>query len=111
LLGLCFVHILMGLKIAPVILAGSSSLVMIGLYYFVRFRNCLYIPKVILTGLGLLMLDFTWYSKFLSNGPVLFYLVGRSGLIVSLVKAPISSFHYPILLPQVFRLRTSNHKR
>jgi len=82
LFGLCFVHILMGLKIAPVILAGSSSLVMIGLYYFVRFRNCLYIPKVILTGLGLLMLDFTWYSKFLSNGPVLFFILIFAALVI-----------------------------
>jgi signal transduction histidine kinase len=82
LLGLCIVHILMGLKIAPVILAGSSSLVMLGLYYFVRFRNCLYIPKVILTGLGLIMLDFTWYSKFLSNGPVLFFILIFAALVI-----------------------------
>ena len=82
LLGLCFVHIMMGLKKAPVILAGSSSLVMLGLYYFVRFRNCLYIPKVILTGLGLIMLDFTWYSKFLSNGPVLFFILIFAALVI-----------------------------
>ena len=82
LLGLCIVHILMDLKIAPVILAGSSSLVMLGLYYFVRFHNCLYIPKVILTGLGLIMLDFTWYSKFLSNGPVLFFILIFAALVI-----------------------------
>jgi signal transduction histidine kinase len=72
----------MGLKIAPVILAGSSSLVMLGLYYFVRFHNCLYIPKVILTGLGLIMLDLTWYSKFLSNGPVLFFILIFAALVI-----------------------------
>jgi signal transduction histidine kinase len=72
----------MGLKVAPVILAGSSSLVMLGLYYFVRFRKCLYIPKVILTGLGLIMLDFTWYSKFLSNGPVLFFILIFAALVI-----------------------------
>ena len=82
LLILCLVHILMGLKVAPVILAGSSSLVMLGLYYFVRFRKCLYIPKVILTGLGLIMLDFTWYSKFLSNGPVLFFILIFAALVI-----------------------------
>jgi len=65
-----------------VILAGSSSLVMLGLYYFVRFRKCLYIPKVILTGLGLIMLDFTWYSKFLSNGPVLFFILIFAALVI-----------------------------
>lgn len=82
LLGLCFIHILMGLKVAPVILAGSSSLVMLGLYYFVRFRSCLYIPKVLLTGLGLIMLDLTWYSKFLSNGPVLFFILIFAALVI-----------------------------
>ena len=72
----------MGLKIAPVILAGSSSLVMFGLYFFVRFGSCLFIPKVILTGLGLIMLDFTWYSKYLSNGPVLFFILIFAALVI-----------------------------
>lgn len=82
LLGLCFVHIFMGLKIAPVLFAGSSSIAMICLYYFVRFRNCLFIPKVLLSVLGLVMLDFTWYSKFLSNGPVLFFILIFAALII-----------------------------
>jgi signal transduction histidine kinase len=72
----------MGLKIAPVMFAGSSSLVMIGLYFFLRFGSCLYIPKVILTGLGLIMLDFTWYSKYLSNGPVLFFILIFAALVI-----------------------------
>jgi signal transduction histidine kinase len=82
LLILCIVHIFMGLKVAPVILAGTSSLVMLFLYLFLRFRNCLYIPKVILTGLGLIMLDFTWYSKYLSNGPVLFFILIFAALVI-----------------------------
>ena len=82
LLGLSLTHLLMGLKLAPVILAGSSSLVMLGLYYFVRFRTCLIIPKVILTCLGLIMLDITWYSKFLSNGPVLFFILIFAALVI-----------------------------
>jgi signal transduction histidine kinase len=82
LLILCIVHIFMGLKMAPVLLAGSSSLVMLGLYLFLRFGNCLYIPKVILTGLGLIILDFTWYSKYLSNGPVLFFILIFAALVI-----------------------------
>lgn len=82
LLMLCIVHLLMGLKIAPVILAGSSSLVMLGLYLFVRFGKCLWIPKAIMTGLGLIMLDFTWYSKYLSNGPVLFFILIFASLVI-----------------------------
>lgn len=79
---ICIVHIFMGLKIAPVIYAGSSSLVMLGLYFFLRFGKCLFIPKLILTVLGLIMLDFTWYSKFLSNGPVLFFILIFAALVI-----------------------------
>ena len=79
---LSFVHLYMGLSIAPVILAGSSSVLMLALYYFVRFRNCLLIPKIILTVAGLIMLDLTWYSKFLSNGPVLFFILIFAALVI-----------------------------
>jgi signal transduction histidine kinase len=82
LLLLCIVHIFMGLGIAPVILAGSSSLVMLVLYLFLRFGNCLFIPKLILTVVGLIILDFTWYSKYLSNGPVLFFILIFAALII-----------------------------
>ena len=82
LLILCVVHIIMGLKLAPVIIAGSSSITMLALYYLVRYGSCLYIPKVVLTGLGLIMLDFTWYSKFLSNGPVLFFILIFAALVI-----------------------------
>ena len=82
LLGLCAFHIFLGFNIAPVILASSSSIVMFGLYYFVRFQKCLQIPKVILTVLGLILLDITWYSKFLSNGPVLFFILIFAALVI-----------------------------
>ncbi|MFA5298486.1 MAG: histidine kinase dimerization/phospho-acceptor domain-containing protein, partial [Lutibacter sp.] len=79
---LCFVHLYLALQTAPVILAGSSSILMLALYYFVRFRNFLLIPKIILTLGGLIMLDFTWYSKFLSNGPVLFFILIFAALVI-----------------------------
>ncbi len=82
LLVLCFVHLYMGLKTAPVLLAGSSSILMLGLYYFVRFQNFLLIPKIILTVGGLIMLDLTWYSKFLSNGPVLLFILIFAALVI-----------------------------
>jgi signal transduction histidine kinase len=82
LLLLCAFHLIINLKIAPVIIAGSSAIVILGLYFLVRFSNCLYIPKLILTVLGLVMLDFTWYSKFLSNGPVLFFILIIGTLIL-----------------------------
>jgi len=82
LLALCLFHLIMGLKIAPVFLAASSSLLMLGLYYLIRFKNSLLIPKIILTVGGLIMLDFTWYSKFLSNGPVLFFILIFAALVI-----------------------------
>jgi hypothetical protein len=80
--GLCIVHLLMGLRVAPVFFAGISALIMLGLYYFVRYRNALFIPKIILTAVGLIMLDFTWYSKYLSNGPVLFFILIFVALVI-----------------------------
>lgn len=82
LLILCVVHIIMGLKIAPVIFAGISSLMMLGLYFFVRFGGWLFISKLILTVIGLFMLDLTWYAKFLSFGPVLFFILVFAALFI-----------------------------
>ncbi len=82
LLILCIFHLVMSLKFTPVLLAGSSSLAILGLYYLVRFHNCVNIPKAILTVGGVIMLDFTWYSKYLSNGPVLFFLLIFAALVV-----------------------------
>lgn len=70
---LCIIHFFMGLKAAPVYYAGGSAMIIFGLYFLVRYGTCLFIPKLLLSVLGLVMLDFTWYSKFLSNGPVLFF--------------------------------------
>jgi signal transduction histidine kinase len=53
-----------------------------GLYFLVRYTKYLYFPKVALTLLGLLMLDLTWYSKFLSNGPELFFVMCIGALII-----------------------------
>jgi len=82
LLVLCIVHIIMNLKLGPVFIAGISSLVLMGLYYFVRFKKCLFYPKLVLTIWGLVMLDLTWYSKYLSNGPVLFYILIFGALVI-----------------------------
>ncbi len=82
LLILCAVHLILKLKMAPVFFAGGSSVIMLGLYFLVRFRNYLFIPKLILTLFGLIMLDFVWYYKYLSNGPVLFYIMIFGALIL-----------------------------
>ncbi len=82
LMGLCVIHLIMNLKVVPVFIAGSSSLVILGFYYLARFRNCLFIPKLSLTLWGLIMLDIAWYSKYLSNGPVLYFILIFGALIL-----------------------------
>jgi len=116
---LCLVHVFMNLKLAPVLIAGGGSIMLLVLYFIVRFSTCLFIPKLIMSLVGLVLLDLTWYSKFLSNGPVLFFILifgalvlwvweGRSLLLLLLVyyinigilfiidlNAPPEAFMYP----------------
>lgn len=82
LFGICLVHVFMDLTLAPVIIAGGSCLLLLGLYFLVRFGTCLLYPKLILSVLGLVLLDLTWYTKFLSNGPVLFFVLIFSALVL-----------------------------
>jgi signal transduction histidine kinase len=82
LLFLCLFHLIMNLKTLPVYLAGSSSLILLGLYFLLRFHSCLYIPKLVVTLLGLFLLDLTWYSKFLSHGPVLYFIFAFGALVI-----------------------------
>jgi signal transduction histidine kinase len=79
---LCVFHLIMNLKIAPVYFAGGSSLVLLGLYFLLRFHKCLFIPKLIITLFGLLLLDLTWFSKFLSEGPVLYFIFAFGALVI-----------------------------
>jgi signal transduction histidine kinase len=72
----------MNLSLGPVFIAGGGSLLLFGLYFFVRFGTCLFYPKLILSVLGLVLLDLAWYSKFLSNGPVLFFILLFGALVL-----------------------------
>ena len=75
-------HLIMDLNVISVYLVFISTLVITGLYFVVRFTTLIFIPKLVLTGFGLIMLDFTWYSKYLSNGPVLFFILIFGALIL-----------------------------
>jgi signal transduction histidine kinase len=79
---LSIAHLLLGLDPAPVFIAGSSSLVVSVFYYMSRFRNLVFLPKLSLTFYGLFMLDLAWYYKYLSNGPVLFFILIYGALII-----------------------------
>jgi signal transduction histidine kinase len=69
-------------KLAPVILAGCSCLLVLGIYFLLRFAKFLFYPKLMLTVIGLLFLDMTWYYKFLSNGPILFFILVFAALVL-----------------------------
>ncbi|HZK11552.1 MAG TPA: histidine kinase dimerization/phospho-acceptor domain-containing protein, partial [Atribacterota bacterium] len=75
-------HLLLGLKFAPVFLTAIGSLVFLGLFFLVRFGSSLFFPKVCLTLFGLIMLDFLWYLKYLSNGPLLLFILIFGALIL-----------------------------
>jgi signal transduction histidine kinase len=79
---LAIIHAAMELKTVPAIIAGGSSLIVLGIYLIARFREGLFLPKLTLTVFGLLMLDLAWYFKYLSNGPVLFLILVYGALII-----------------------------
>lgn len=74
-------HLALGLNSAPVVIAGIAALIMTGFYLLVRFRKCLFYPKLILTIGVLVGIDLVWYYKYLSNGPVLFYMFIFAALV------------------------------
>jgi len=82
LMCLCVIHVFMHLSLPPVFIAGGTSLVILVLYFLVRFGSCLFYPKLILSVIGLVMLDLTWYTKFLSIGPVLFFILIFGALVL-----------------------------
>jgi signal transduction histidine kinase/CheY-like chemotaxis protein len=79
---LCVFNIIMNLQMAPVYIAGGSAIILFFLYALVRFGNSLFIPKLSVTILGLIALDVTWYYKFLSFGPVLFFIFAFGALVI-----------------------------
>ncbi|MFD0798275.1 sensor histidine kinase [Maribacter chungangensis] len=83
-LVLCLFHIASSLNRISIFLAFGTAVVLFVLYVAVRFYGYLLVPKTILTVGGLLILDFTWYTKFLSNGPVLMFILIFAALILLL---------------------------
>lgn len=81
LLILCGIHLIINLAKAPVYLAFFSSIVLFGHYLWFRFFKILFIPKSFITFFGIIFLDLTWYFKFLSFGPVLYFIFAFGALI------------------------------
>jgi signal transduction histidine kinase len=79
---LCVFHLIEHLKLAPVIIASGSSILILGLYFVFRFSKWLFVPKLLLTVTGLILLDLSWYSKYMSLGPVLLFVFAFSALVL-----------------------------
>jgi signal transduction histidine kinase len=81
--GVLFVfHYFTSEKFGPVFMSGISTLIILGLYFFIRFYDYTLIAKILFSSVGILLLDVSWYEKHLSNGPVLFFIMAFGGLIV-----------------------------
>jgi signal transduction histidine kinase len=79
---LSIVHLINGFRIKPFIMSSSSSVIMMALYFVLRYTDFLFWPKLILTTIGIAFLDITWYVKYLSNGPVLFFVFAFGALVL-----------------------------
>ncbi len=66
----------------PIFISGVSMLVLLFLYYLVRIKGKVFITKLILTIYGLIALDMTWFLKFMSIGPILYFIFAFGALIV-----------------------------
>jgi signal transduction histidine kinase len=82
LIALFFMHLYFRYSDGPIIITGISMLVLFWLYYMVRVRGKVFFTKLVLTLYGLAALDFTWYVKFMSIGPILYFVFAFGALIV-----------------------------
>lgn len=82
LIALFFMHLYFRYSDGPIIVSGVSMLVLFYLYYLVRIKGKVFITKLVLTIYGLAALDFTWYVKFMSIGPILYFVFAFGALIV-----------------------------
>lgn len=82
LIALFFMHLYFRYSDGPIIVSGISMLVLFWLYYMVRVRGKVFFTKLVLTLYGLAALDFTWYVKFMSIGPILYFVFAFGALIV-----------------------------
>jgi signal transduction histidine kinase/ActR/RegA family two-component response regulator len=82
LIALFFMHLYFRYSDGPIIVSGVSMLVLFFLYYLVRIKGKVFITKLVLTIYGLAALDFTWYVKFMSIGPILYFVFAFGALIV-----------------------------
>jgi hypothetical protein len=70
------------IKVIPLYLEGLGIIICALAYYFLKFYKSLYIPKLLLTGMSLVLLDVAWYYDYLSLGPVLLFIFSFGAMII-----------------------------
>ncbi len=81
---LCLFRFSNELSLYSNLISLGNTILFFSIYYFARFRGFVLIPKMVLTIGGLLALDFVWYSKYLSYGPLLMVILIYAALIIML---------------------------
>lgn len=80
--GLCFFHRLLNLGMIPVYITCISIVILFYVYYLVRFTTHILTTKLLMTLLGLVLLDLVWYTKSMSVGPMLFFILIFGALVI-----------------------------
>jgi signal transduction histidine kinase/CheY-like chemotaxis protein len=70
------------IKVIPLYLEGLGIMICAVAYYILKINKSLYIPKLLLTGMGLVILDVAWYYDYLSLGPVLLFIFSFGAMII-----------------------------
>lgn len=82
LIPLFIMHVKFHNSLRPIIVTIISIITIVVLYFLVRFKGQLFIPKLVLTVFGLIALDLIWLDEFLSIGPMLYFIFAFGALIV-----------------------------
>ena len=81
-----------------------AAALLVLLYATVRFTKYLLLPKIILSTLGLLLLDIAWITEHMSLGPNLFFLFAFGSLIIWLWHGKQLAFMVAIYMLNVLLL-------
>jgi len=82
LIPLFIMHVKFHYSLRPMLVTILSIVTIIVLYFLVRFKGQLFIPKLVLTVFGLIALDLIWFDEYLSVGPMLYFIFAFGALIV-----------------------------
>lgn len=82
LIPLFIMHVKFHYSLRPILVTILSIITIVVLYFLVRFKGQLFIPKLVLTVFGLIALDLIWFDEYLSVGPMLYFIFAFGALIV-----------------------------